>query len=135
MARIGEKRVPLGSSSNADVDFKRWYFSCDGQQRALRDSEATKFCEQELATAFCLALGDSAVGVLARIQLLRETSCSTMFCEQEPAVGFASVFLSGYRNYVVLISWNDNVLSGALGIPGFTAGRGFNPDGGAPGGS
>ncbi|KZV19722.1 proline-rich family protein [Dorcoceras hygrometricum] len=48
-----------GSSSNADVDFSRWCFSCDGQQRALRDSEATTFCEQE------------------------------------PAVGFASVFLSG----------------------------------------
>ncbi|KZV28080.1 hypothetical protein F511_31928 [Dorcoceras hygrometricum] len=66
--------VLVGSSSNVDVDFKRWYFSCDGQQRALRDSEATTFCEQE------------------------------------PAVGFASVFLSGYRNYVVLISWNNNVL-------------------------
>ncbi|KZV14449.1 scarecrow-like protein 3 [Dorcoceras hygrometricum] len=66
--------VLVESSSNADVDFKRCYFSCDGQQRELRNSEATKFCEQE------------------------------------PAVGFASVFLSGYRNYVVLISWNDNVL-------------------------
>ncbi|KZV31466.1 hypothetical protein F511_25285 [Dorcoceras hygrometricum] len=171
--------VLVGSSNNADVDFKRWYFSCDGKQRALRDSEATTFCEQE------------------------------------PAVGFASVFLSGYRNYVVLISWNDNVLgvtfsdtrasgntalsspcwdflalmrrvvnyhsswvgqrqverfdasgiwvwckderpstvvlffmhsicilsyavslavSVALRTPGFTAGRGFNPTGGAPGG-
>ncbi|KZV22385.1 hypothetical protein F511_18532 [Dorcoceras hygrometricum] len=66
--------VLVGSSNNADVDFKNWYFGCDGQQRALRDSEATTFCEQE------------------------------------PAVGFASVFLRGYRNYVVLISWNDNVL-------------------------
>ncbi|KZV31457.1 scarecrow-like protein 3 [Dorcoceras hygrometricum] len=66
--------VLVGSSSSADVDFKRWYFSCDGQQRALRDSEAMKFCEQE------------------------------------PAVGFDSVFLSGYRNYIVLISWNDNIL-------------------------
>ncbi|KZV30380.1 F-box/FBD/LRR-repeat protein-like [Dorcoceras hygrometricum] len=53
--------VLVGSSSNADVDFKRWYFSCDGQQRALRDSEATTFCEQE------------------------------------PAVGFTSVFLSGFH--------------------------------------
>ncbi|KZV35599.1 cyclic nucleotide-gated ion channel 1-like [Dorcoceras hygrometricum] len=63
-----------GSSSNVDVDFSRWciardqqlpeiscwHFSCDDQQRALRDSEATKFCEQE------------------------------------PDVGFVSVFLSGY---------------------------------------
>ncbi|KZV33706.1 proline dehydrogenase 2, mitochondrial [Dorcoceras hygrometricum] len=66
--------VLVGSSSNVDVDFKHWYFSCDGQQMALRDSEATTFCEQELN------------------------------------VGFGSVFLSRYRNYVVLISWNDNVL-------------------------
>ncbi|KZV18658.1 hypothetical protein F511_41189 [Dorcoceras hygrometricum] len=57
--------VLVGISSNAYVDFIRWCFSCDGQQRALRDSEAT------------------------------------MFCEQEPAVGFSRVFLSGYRNYVV----------------------------------
>ncbi|KZV31196.1 cyclic nucleotide-gated ion channel 1-like [Dorcoceras hygrometricum] len=68
------------SSSNAGVDFSRWCiserpavardqllreiscwnFSCDDQQRALRDSEATTFCEQE------------------------------------PTVGFVSVFLSGY---------------------------------------
>ncbi|KZV51412.1 hypothetical protein F511_20576 [Dorcoceras hygrometricum] len=41
--------ILVGSSSNADVDFRRWYFSCDGQQRALRDSEATTFCEQEPA--------------------------------------------------------------------------------------
>ncbi|KZV38808.1 hypothetical protein F511_26772 [Dorcoceras hygrometricum] len=57
--------VLVGSSSNADVDFQRWcisaypavsrdqllrviscwYFSCDDQQRALRDFEATTFCE------------------------------------------------------------------------------------------
>ncbi|KZV41464.1 hypothetical protein F511_26745 [Dorcoceras hygrometricum] len=43
--------VLVGSSSNADVDFRRWYFSYDGQQRALRDSEATTFCEQEPAAA------------------------------------------------------------------------------------
>ncbi|KZV55004.1 hypothetical protein F511_32743 [Dorcoceras hygrometricum] len=126
--------VLVGSSSNADVDFKYWYFSCDGQQRALSDSEAT------------------------------------MFCEQEPAVGFASVFLSGYRNYVVLISWNDNVLGVTFsdarasgntalsspcwdllaicaewltttvhglgnGFPGYSAGRGVGPTGGAPGGA
>ncbi|KZV43019.1 cyclic nucleotide-gated ion channel 1-like [Dorcoceras hygrometricum] len=42
-----------------------WYVSCDDQQRALRDSEAT------------------------------------MFCEQEPTVGFVSMFRSGYRNYVI----------------------------------
>ncbi|KZV37702.1 hypothetical protein F511_28624 [Dorcoceras hygrometricum] len=141
------------------MDFRRWYFSCEGQQRALRNSEATTFCEQE------------------------------------PAVGFAIVFLCGYRNYVVQLSWKDSVLSGALCtscfvpdfsgprcgernrisrlyaccladfihalayhflqllqplfrcfvvvavlflpgcIPGFTAGRGFNPAGGSPGGS
>ncbi|KZV19143.1 cyclic nucleotide-gated ion channel 1-like [Dorcoceras hygrometricum] len=72
--------VLVASSSSASLDFSRlcsrsyqaivrdqllrviscWYFSCDDQQRALRDSEAT------------------------------------MFCEQEPAVGFVSVFLSGY---------------------------------------
>ncbi|KZV20909.1 hypothetical protein F511_14923 [Dorcoceras hygrometricum] len=53
--------VLVGSSSNADVDFSRWCFSCDGQQRALRDPGATAICEQEPA------VGDSAVGVLARI--------------------------------------------------------------------
>ncbi|KZV17140.1 TMV resistance protein N-like [Dorcoceras hygrometricum] len=100
--RVGETQFrPFqlpGSSINADVDFSRWcisaylavardqllrviscwYFSCDDQQRALRDSEATAFCDQE------------------------------------PAVSFVGVFLSGYQNYVVLISWNDSVLSGAL---------------------
>ncbi|KZV18396.1 hypothetical protein F511_28403 [Dorcoceras hygrometricum] len=40
---------------------RSWYFSCDDQQRALRDSE------------------------------------ETMFCEQEPAVGFFSMFCSGLR--------------------------------------
>ncbi|KZV36965.1 hypothetical protein F511_20265 [Dorcoceras hygrometricum] len=44
--------ILVGSSSNADVDFRRWSFSCDGQQRALRDSEATTFCEQEPAVGF-----------------------------------------------------------------------------------
>ncbi|KZV28707.1 hypothetical protein F511_12575 [Dorcoceras hygrometricum] len=29
-----------------------WYVSCDDQQRALRDSEATTFCEQEPAVGF-----------------------------------------------------------------------------------
>ncbi|KZV53719.1 hypothetical protein F511_26015 [Dorcoceras hygrometricum] len=48
------------------VGFQTLVFSCDGQSRALRDPEATTFCEQE------------------------------------PSVGFASVFHSGYRNYVVL---------------------------------
>ncbi|KZV58019.1 hypothetical protein F511_39287 [Dorcoceras hygrometricum] len=64
--------VLVGSNSNADVDFSRWctsaypavardrllrviscwYFSCDDQQRALRDSEVTTFCEQEPAVGF-----------------------------------------------------------------------------------
>ncbi|KZV37013.1 histone-lysine N-methyltransferase ASHH1-like [Dorcoceras hygrometricum] len=64
--------VLVGSSSNADMDSRRWcisaylavardqllrviscfYFSCDDQQRALRDSEATTFCVQEPAVGF-----------------------------------------------------------------------------------
>ncbi|KZV52533.1 cytidine deaminase 1-like [Dorcoceras hygrometricum] len=56
------------------------------------------------------------VGVLALIQLLRVISCwyvscvdqqrelrnfeATKFCVQEPAVGFASVFISVHQNYV-----------------------------------
>ncbi|KZV17119.1 hypothetical protein F511_19592 [Dorcoceras hygrometricum] len=72
--------VLVGSSSNADVDFKRWYFSCDGQQRAVRDSEAMTFCEQE------------------------------------PAVGFTSVFLSGFHTRflgtpcVVIVAQNVELL-------------------------
>ncbi|KZV45063.1 hypothetical protein F511_12661 [Dorcoceras hygrometricum] len=64
--------ILVGSSSNASLDFSRWcissypavardqllrviscwYFSCEDQQRALRDSEATTFCEQEPAVGF-----------------------------------------------------------------------------------
>ncbi|KZV23646.1 protein ASPARTIC PROTEASE IN GUARD cell 1-like [Dorcoceras hygrometricum] len=62
--------ILVGSSSNADVDFKRWYFSCNGQQRALRDYEATKFYEQE------------------------------------PVVGFASVFLSGLLFIAVVFQFS-----------------------------
>ncbi|KZV58397.1 pentatricopeptide repeat-containing protein [Dorcoceras hygrometricum] len=68
--------VLVGSSSNADVDFSRWCFSCDGQQRVLRDFEAMTFCGQE------------------------------------PAVGFARVFLSGFQTrflgtpFVVIVAQN-----------------------------
>ncbi|KZV47423.1 hypothetical protein F511_21011 [Dorcoceras hygrometricum] len=143
--------VLVGSSSNADVDFSRWCFSCDGQQRALRDSEATTFCEQE------------------------------------PAVGFSSVFLSGFQTrflgtpFVVIVAQNiedarasgDTALSSPCwdllalmcrvvnyhsswvgqrqvdlfdaygirmwckddrGFPGYSTGRGVGPAGGVPGG-
>ncbi|KZV38432.1 putative (S)-N-methylcoclaurine 3'-hydroxylase isozyme 2-like [Dorcoceras hygrometricum] len=64
--------VLVGSSSSASLDFSHWcirayptvardqllrviscwYASCDDQQRALRASEATTFCEQESAVGF-----------------------------------------------------------------------------------
>ncbi|KZV25122.1 DNA/RNA polymerase superfamily protein [Dorcoceras hygrometricum] len=64
--------VLVVSSSSASLDFSRWcisvypavardqllrviscrYFSCDDHQRALRDFEATTFCEQEPAVGF-----------------------------------------------------------------------------------
>ncbi|KZV27060.1 hypothetical protein F511_23956 [Dorcoceras hygrometricum] len=74
----------LVSSNNVDVDFRRLIQSlrvsmfCNaGQQRALRDPEAM------------------------------------MFCEQEPAVGFVSVFLSGHRNYVVYEGASSYTLFGS----------------------
>ncbi|KZV41493.1 hypothetical protein F511_35714 [Dorcoceras hygrometricum] len=65
--------VLVGSSSNVDVDFKRWYFSCDDRQRALRDSEATTFCEQEPAVDLLevrVEALDSSFFVLRSIPLL-----------------------------------------------------------------
>ncbi|KZV23046.1 hypothetical protein F511_25060 [Dorcoceras hygrometricum] len=90
----------------------------------------------------------SVVGVLARIQLLRVISCwyvscddqqralrdfeAMTFCEQEPAVGFL----------LSVLGFNPEVPLGCCfclpvccsGFPGFAAGRGYNPAGGAPGG-
>ncbi|KZV19891.1 hypothetical protein F511_15533 [Dorcoceras hygrometricum] len=70
---------------------------------------------------FGLALGDSAVGVIARNQLLRETSCCIVIsCWLAISSGYCKGF--------------DALFYSAAVIPGFTAGRGFSPAGGVPGG-
>ncbi|KZV30976.1 myosin-17-like [Dorcoceras hygrometricum] len=96
--------VLVGSSSNADVGFNRWCFSCVGQSRALRDSEATTFCEQEPA----VALGDSAVGVLAHIQLLRSDHLLVAYqISRDPVCGNCCTEYRGCedeRQYRTLIS-------------------------------
>ncbi|KZV23693.1 hypothetical protein F511_31296 [Dorcoceras hygrometricum] len=38
-----------------------WYVSCDDQQRALRDSKATKFCVQEPAVGFVWCKDESVI--------------------------------------------------------------------------
>ncbi|KZV52870.1 cyclic nucleotide-gated ion channel 1-like [Dorcoceras hygrometricum] len=45
-----------------------WHFSCDDQQRALRDSEAATFCEQEPAVDNS---GESESGSVGLISLRR----------------------------------------------------------------
>ncbi|KZV30256.1 DEAD-box ATP-dependent RNA helicase 16 [Dorcoceras hygrometricum] len=114
--------VLVGSSSNADVDFRRWYISaypavardqvlrviscwyvsCDDQQRALRDFEATTFCVQEPAVGF--------TSDVERSHALRLLVC-------ESAVG-SEVTCSSAMSF---------------GFLGFAAGRGYDQAGGASG--
>ncbi|KZV42592.1 hypothetical protein F511_28460 [Dorcoceras hygrometricum] len=68
--------VLVGSSSNADVDFRRWCFSCNGQQRALSGSGATKFCEQEPAAG--------------SYQISRDPVCSNCCTEYRGFLGYSA---------------------------------------------
>ncbi|KZV52376.1 hypothetical protein F511_32599 [Dorcoceras hygrometricum] len=125
--------VLVGSSSNADVDFRRWCFSCDGQQRALRDSEATTFCEQEPAIGFdARASGNTALSspywdLLAPMRRVVNYHSSWVGQRCSPYWGLTPMSLWGLVCFVCLC-----LISG---IPGFTAAHGFNPAGGVPGGS
>ncbi|KZV16900.1 hypothetical protein F511_35310 [Dorcoceras hygrometricum] len=129
--------ILVGSSSNADVDFSRWCFSCDGQQRALRDSEATTFCEQEPAvgcvsvfrSGLCIRfVGTPFVVIVA--QNIEDTRASGNTALSSPCWDL----LATMRRVVNYHSSWVGSHHAPSGNPGFTAGRGFNPAGGASGG-
>ncbi|KZV48381.1 hypothetical protein F511_30144 [Dorcoceras hygrometricum] len=115
----------LGSSSNADVDFRRWYFSCDGQQIALRDSEAMTFCEQEPAAGFYQISRDPVVDARASGNTALSCPCWDLLALMRRVVNYQSSWV-GQRQVE---------LFDASGFPGYSAGRGVGPTGGAPGGA
>ncbi|KZV24588.1 hypothetical protein F511_11825 [Dorcoceras hygrometricum] len=183
--------VLVGSSSNADVDFRRWCFSCDGQQRALRDFEATTFCEQEPAVGFvsvfrsgflpdfsgprcgernrfkdARASGNTALSSpcwdllapMCRVANLPQfidfvelclsslaplLDCSLRLLSRIPCIAYAFylcllLFLFSCSPYWGPMSlWGCCVccLCVVSGFPGYSAGRGVGPAGGAPRGA
>ncbi|KZV49212.1 hypothetical protein F511_41635 [Dorcoceras hygrometricum] len=168
--------VLVGSSSNADVDFKLWYFSCDGQQRALRDSEAMTFCEHEPAVGFasvflsgqnreatptflCCVVQDARASGNTALS----SPCWDLLATMRRVVNYHSSWVgqrqvelfdaSGIRVWckderlfqlLSILGFDPHVPLGLglfclpvcrSGFPGYSAGRGVGPAGGAPGGA
>ncbi|KZV39525.1 hypothetical protein F511_35742 [Dorcoceras hygrometricum] len=111
-----------------------WYVSCDDQQRALRDSEATTFCEQEPTVGFVSVflsrflirfIGTPFVVIIA--QNIKRVIPVCLYTHQWPPFVADSVELC-LSSLAPSFGCSLRLLSR---IPGFTTGHGFNPSGGA----
>ncbi|KZV39509.1 hypothetical protein F511_37218 [Dorcoceras hygrometricum] len=121
----------------------RWYVSCDDQQRALWDLEATTFCEQEPAGAwhrhrFWLSVGiSSSSSGISRSSSNADVDFSRWCIRAYPTVASDQLLrVAKLRRLVKLerqrFEWS--ALYQLLGFPGFATSRGYDPAGGAPGG-
>ncbi|KZV17659.1 hypothetical protein F511_25394 [Dorcoceras hygrometricum] len=138
-----------------------WYVSYDDQQRALRDSEATTFCEHDPAVGFvsvfcsgcwfvdqllvrsavAMATVLSVKSVLASVSQVIPLAVALTQMEV-PKECLRRCRLDVGVELLSVLGFDPEVPLGLLcclpicgsGFPGYSAGRGFDPAGGAPGG-
>ncbi|KZV36691.1 hypothetical protein F511_14794 [Dorcoceras hygrometricum] len=96
-----------------------WYVSCGDQQRALRNFEVTMFCVQE-----------PAVGSSSNADVDFSRWCISVY----PAVASDPLLVTDLCCSDLIVAAMCGNYSSEAGFPGFAAGRGYDPAGGALGG-